>query len=410
MKELFPLQVAATPQHWAGLLIAAAMLAGPGLAEAQVVDYYANGCKISKPSEGGPSNITPWTAQDSPATIGNVIAFRTLGLSAHYRYGSRVPAPHKAWLLYGARWNSTAGTGTVFPTDVDGISVRITVIENSLVIATRPDGESTLLLSDVIQGPPPEVGQAGFNRDVTLKVELIVTGKVATGEHKITGFAKSHQGTTLEGWVSQIQPSPPPVGAVINISQYPGTYIYNKCNAKKDLDWRDVFYVNNEPPPPVKVTCTVDSQFGGDGHRVSMGTFRAGDFPKDGSMTPPAPFRVSVNQCVKGAKPRISFNARYGVIQGSGFQALKLEPLQKAAQNLGIVIVRQGDPDKPLSIGEGMSVGNAYMFDDIPPDGVAEGSAAGIDLAARYMRIDQVAAGVTPGPADSQLNFRIVYD
>ncbi|WMD19073.1 fimbrial protein [Achromobacter seleniivolatilans] len=409
MTDRFPLHATALPQHWAGLLIAAALLAGPGLAKADLANYYANLCKIDKPGEGS-SNLIPWRARDNAATLGNIVAFRTISLSANYKYGTRVPAPGASYLLYGARWNTKSGISPIFPTNVQGISLRITTADRSLPIMIQPSGKTTLLFADIIRTQVSEAPNASFNRDVTLLAELIVTGTVETGKHEVTGFAKGYEATTLEGWVSQFQDTPPIADSVINTGHYSGIYSKNTCNAKKELDWRDIFYVLNEPPPPIKVTCTVDSQFGGNGHRVNMGTFNVGDFPKNGTLSAPAPFRVSVSQCVKGAKPQISFNAPYGVISGPGYQALKLEPLEKTAKNLGIVIVRPKEPEKTLSIGEGASVGAAYMFDDIPPDGVADASAAGIDLAARYMRIDQEGEGVKPGAANSQVNFRIVYD
>lgn len=264
-------------------------------------------------------------------------------------------------------------------------------------------------------GSTAGTGMGGFTFGDSILVEVVVTGPVAPGSHTVKDLASGWAGTKLEILATQRnQTNTPALGAVMQVGYDEGQpeLSHGKCYDVKTYSVRDILTLEGGGGGlPIEAKCTVDAKFQGAGFSLPMGNYSAADFRSDGALSKEVPFEVSVHTCAAGAKPKIGFNAQYGLIPGaSNVLQLKDHTVVTSAKNLGIILTRQGS-EQPLVIGQGGDVGNKYEFDNLPGAGVAQNAGAEIKLGARYRRTDQQQPpGVQAGIANSQVNFNIYYD
>ncbi|MFC0254784.1 fimbrial protein [Achromobacter marplatensis] len=397
----------------AGALLVCAM--GAAQAQPQIKPYYLNQCSLFQIGETGNGGATPWrkTGQDT-ATVNNVIAQRTVSINAVGKTATEVDERDGLALLQGARWSGAPNLSThLIPTNVDGLSIRISGAMNQGAYV-RPLDPGNFLT--IYSGSSEARNSVSFTFGDTVVVEVVVTGPVAPGSHTVSDLASTWKGTRLEILATQRDTrNTPALGAVMQVGREegkPANSNGNTCYDVKVYTVSDILTLDGGGGGlPVEAKCTVDAKFQGAGFSLPMGNYAAADFRSDGALSKEVPFEVSVHTCAAGAKPKIGFNAQYGLIPGaSNVLQLKDHTAVTSAKNLGIILTRQGN-DQPLVIGQGSDVGNKYEFDNLPGAGVAQNSGAEIKLGARYRRTDQQQpSGVQAGIANSQVNFNIYYD
>jgi len=320
-------------------------------------------------------------------------------------------------MIIGARWaGAPVFAGSLIPSNVKGLGIRVR--KDAAVVKAEFNDDFLALYSSRIRTaippnkPKPKREQFGD----AIEVELVVTGDVAPGKHTVTGVDPKWNRTAFEVVTLQ-RPArlTPAVGsrfvAPLDDGGVPPAGM-NQCYQRLEYDVSDMLTLEGGGPV-IEATCTVDAKFTGAGFTLPMTTHRVNEFPNDGDVGRQVPFSVSVNSCAAGAKPRIAFNAQYGLVPGASGSVLQLKDAGHVgvAKNLGIILTRAGQ-SSALSIGDGPgAVGTKYDFDNIPASGVAANAMAEIALEARYKRVDQSGVrGVQPGAAISQVNFKIFYD
>lgn len=396
------------------VLIAASI----GAAQAQTRDYYLRSCSLFQFSSSPVGGATPWvkTGLDT-STVDNVIATRTLSLSSEGAFVRQDDTGAKPVMLIGGRWaGGPPSAGSLIPTNVKGLGIRVKK-GTAVVKAERMDDFLTLYTARIMSTRPPlEIVGRKEQFGTSIEIELVVIGDVAPGKHTVTGLDPGWSSTVFEAVTLQRpEASAPGVGShlVAPLDDGPvppgGTV---QCYQRLEFDVSDMLTLDGGGPV-VEATCTVDAKFTGTGFTLPMSTHHVREFPSDGDVGRAVPFSVSVNRCVAGAKPRIAFNAQYGLVPGTPGNVLQLKDAGQSgtAKNLGIILTRAGQ-SSALSIGDGPgTVGTEYGFDNIPGSGVAANAMAEIALEARYKRVDQSGArGVEAGAANSQVNFKIFYD
>lgn len=396
------------------VLIAASV----GAAQAQPRDYYLRTCSLFQFSASPVGGATPWvkTGLDT-STVDNVIATRTLSLSSEGTFVRRDDTGAKPKMLIGGRWSGGPPyAGALVPTNVKGLGIRVKK-GSAVVKAERMDDFLTLYTARITSSLPPLVVVGNKEQyGTSIEIELVVIGDVAPGTHTVTGLDPGWSSTVFEAVTLQRPEAlAPDVGAHLvapldDGPVPPGGGV--QCYQRLEYDVSDMLTLEGGGPV-IEATCTVDAKFTGAGFTLPMTTHRVSDFPNDGDVGRQVPFSVSVNSCAAGAKPRIAFNAQYGLVPGASGSVLQLKDAGHlgVAKNLGIILTRAGQ-SSALSIGDGPgTVGTRYDFDNIPASGVAANAMAEIALEARYKRVDQSGVrGVQPGAAISQVNFKIFYD
>jgi len=366
---------------WGGALFFFAMAAAQ--AQSTLAYYYLEQCKLFQFGEGGHGGSSPWskTGLDT-STVNNVIATRTLSITLTSKYGY-----------------------------VAEIGANPNLIVGALVKPQREGEFLTLFSTKIITAREKPIGKPESYLN-SIFVELVVTGPVAPGQHIVNGTDPDWPATDFEVvGVQRTAAESPAMGAPMESSASDGQAPQGGpvCNATAKYSVVDILTFGGGAPE-VEAKCTVDAKFAG-GFSLPMGDYGPGDFRTNGAASKEVPFAVSVHTCGAGAKPKIAFNAQYGLIPGTNVLQLKNHGEATTAKNLGVILTRQGgDPRNPLNIGQGGAVGTRYDFDNIPGGGVSANGSAEINLGARYQRVDRIQAGVTGGNADSQVNFKIYYD
>lgn len=398
---------------WGGALFFFAMAAAQ--AQSTLAYYYLEQCKLFQFGEGGHGGSSPWskTGLDT-STVNNVIATRTLSITLTSKYGYVAEIGANPNLIVGARWAGAPyfATATI-PTNVKGLGIRISSALNvGALVKPQREGEFlTLFSTKIITAREKPIGKPETYLN-SIFAELVVTGPVAPGQHIVNGIDPDWPAIDFEVvGVQRTAAESPTMGAPMESSASDGQAPQGRpvCNATAKYSVVDILTFGGGAPE-VEAKCTVDAKFAG-GFSLPMGDYGPGDFRTNGAASKEVPFAVSVHTCGAGAKPKIAFNAQYGLIPGTNVLQLKNHGEATTAKNLGVILTRQGgDPRNPLNIGQGGAVGTRYDFDNIPGGGVSANGSAEINLGARYQRVDQIQAGVTGGNADSQVNFKIYYD
>jgi len=377
--------------------------------------YWANDCKLIQIGETGHGGATQWvkTGLDT-GTVGNVIAFRTLTLIFSGAIKLKARAGDNPKLMQGARWTRTPAIANhLIPTNVEGLAIQISSGGKPGVFVT-PRPLDYFLTTYSVNSLATGISSSNHFGGVIV-VELVVTGDVPAGSHVVSDIDPTWVGTKFEVVATQrTANNAPALGTVIesNFSDGTNPSLGAKCYDRKTYTVMDILTVGGGGVP-IEKKCTVDAKFTGAGFSLPMGSYSSSDFPSNGSVGKEVPFEISVHTCGAGSKPKIAFNAQYGLISTAIGSVLQLKDHTAAgsAKNLGVILTRQGDSSsKSLNIGQGGSVGKKYDFDDVPAAGVTENGGVEIKLGARYLRVDQSQPGVTGGAADSQVNFKIYYD
>ncbi|MFY0479412.1 fimbrial protein [Achromobacter marplatensis] len=384
-------------------------------AQTALAYYYLEQCKLFQFGAGGHGGSSPWskTGLDT-STVNNVIATRTLSITITSEYSSVAAIGANPNLIVGARWAGAPYNATpVIPTNVKGLGIRVSSALN-MGEPVKPQGAGkflTLFSTKIITAHERPIGKPELYLN-SLFAELVVTGPVAPGQHVVSGIDPDWPAIDFEVvGVQRTAAQSPAMGAPMESSAADGKSPDGRriCNTTAKYSVVDILTFGGGAPQ-IEAKCTVDAKFAG-GFSLPMGEYGSGDFRTNGAVSREVPFEVSVHTCGAGAKPKIAFNAQYGLIPGTNVLQLKDQGEGTTAKNLGVILTRQGgDPRNPLSIGQGGAVGKKYDFDDIPGGGVTANGAAEIKLGARYQRVDQIQSGVTGGSADSQVNFKIYYD
>ena len=376
--------------------------------------YYARYCNLIQIGEAGNGGATHWekTGQDT-AVVGNVIAERTVSLLFKAYLGLQDYEDNKPKLIQGARWiNAPYVANHLIPTNVKGLSIRISGSMNPKEYV-RPLQYDQYLTIYSRNSYVNTQGYYHFGGGVV--VEVVVTGPVAPGSHIVNDLDPAWSNAKFEVVATQRpEIEAPALGTIMQSNEQDGMSpgLGPQCRSVATYTVKDILTLEGGGGGvPIEAKCTVDARFQGAGFSLPMGDYSVGDFRSDGAVSKEVPFQVSVHTCGAGAKPKIGFNAQYGLIPGvSDVLQLKDHTSVTSAKNLGIILSRQGS-DRPLMIGQGGDVGQKYEFDNIPGAGVSENGAAEIKLGARYRRTDQnQQSGVKAGTANSQVNFRIYYD
>ncbi|WP_131224889.1 fimbrial protein [Achromobacter marplatensis] len=398
------------------LALGGALLLGAMDAAAQVNPRWAKECKLLQIGDTGNGGATPWekTGADT-STVNNVIARRSLSVTAKHTYWREAFAEEPR-MIHGGRWKDVPPQFSalhLIPTNVKGLSIRISGTESpgAYVSAQKLD-RYLKFYSAGLQAPSQNFG---FYTGQSIVVEVVVTGPVEPGSHILNDLDPAWAGTKFEVVATQRSKIETPANGVFFDSDGSDGFGPDggpQCRDVRAYTVKDILTSEGGGGGlPIEAKCTVDAKFQGAGFTLPMGQYSVGDFRSNGSLGKEVPFDVSVHTCAAGAKPKIAFNAQYGLISGvSNVLQLQDHAAGTSAKNLGIIITKQGS-EQPLIIGQGGDVGQKYEFDNVPVSGVAANGTAEIKLGARYRRTDQdLQPGVKAGVANSQVNFKIYYD
>lgn len=374
---------------------------------------YPGACKLPDMG-GGVFTGTPW----SPAQVGNVtsgakvLAARTLSLMSDYATERDVSSGPDPYLVYGGRLTGpqTYLTYEEIPTNVPGVAIRIGTISGDRWLSTAHAVQAYHERLSDSTGGINTFGPTGH----TLVMELVTTGEpIPPGKHEVHDLESDFVNTMLEiKMVGKIGSTLPGT----DISSFNGVIQGNSraCNVTKKYDFRTLIRMDGGGPT-VTAICEVDARYVGHGREVRMAPVSISDFSTVGSHAGNVSFDISLSNCAKDASPKVSFYSGPQGLVPTSPNVLRLERSQADyARNLGIALTEQGGSTRLVI---GANEGAAATFYSFPGTPTVAGATATYGLEAHYVRTDHDSAensaippGVTAGPANSVLRFRIRYD
>lgn len=356
---------------------------------------YAAKCRTAHPSGTTWEPVAPLIS--SATQVGDTLTSRVAEVATRFRY-LRAPSDGPEYELYIAvklSGPAPVGNNAWLPTNVPGIAMVISVNDMPLaptydivVVAKHPlpplptlppelQSRATVFHKKLVLTVPPDqlpsgsgaMVVTGFSPGVEMTLYAITERKGAYSIGQKFGALPSYSA----GYDVCVLPDESPYtgSKIMDLGARGGPVVFsNACE--------------------VGVTQTKE---------VSLGAYSLRDFPSQGATTEERPFDITLGKCSVKARPKISFTATHGAVQGK--TVLNLDPNadaqgRQAAKGVGIFMMNAATNKR-------IEFGKSYDMTPMNLDGAA------IHLRAAYLRTASNSADMTGGHANGTVEFRINF-